>query len=143
MARVDFYVLSQEAPDARLRVACKLVEKAYDQNLRTYVQTSSLADAQRLDELLWTFNDRAFIPHEVNAGNGAAHERVVILVGDAPAPLSHRQLLINLANRLPTDFENFERVAEIVDVDPENKRLSRERYKVYRERGCELDTHNL
>jgi DNA polymerase-3 subunit chi len=143
VARVDFYVLSQEAPDARLRVACKLVEKAYDQNLRTYVQTSSLADAQRLDELLWTFNDRAFIPHEVNAGNGASHERVVVLLGDSPAPPSHRQLLINLANQLPADFEAFDRIAEIVDVDPENKRLSRERYKVYRERGCELETHNL
>ncbi|HEY6643442.1 DNA polymerase III subunit chi [Povalibacter sp.] len=143
MPRVDFYVLSQEAPDARLRVACRLIEKAYDQNLRTYVQTVSLADAQRLDELLWTFNDQAFIPHEVSNGSGASHERVVVLLGEAPAPPSHRQLLINLANRLPADFENFERVAEIVDVDPENKRLSRERYKVYRERGCELDTHNL
>ncbi len=143
MSRVDFYVLSQEAPDARLRVACRLVEKAYDQNLRTYVQTATPADAQRLDELLWTYSDRTFIPHEVNTGNGASHERVTILLGDSPAPPSHRQLLVNLANRLPADFESFERVAEIVDVDPENKRLSRERYKVYRERGCELDTHNL
>ncbi|HMN43448.1 MAG TPA: DNA polymerase III subunit chi [Povalibacter sp.] len=143
MARVDFYVLSQEGPDARLRIACRLVEKAYDQNLKVYVQTSSQAEAQRLDELLWTFNDRAFIPHEINTGNGASHERVVVLIGEAAAPQSHRQLLINLVNRLPDDFEHFERVAEIVDVDPENKRLSRERYKVYRERGCELDTHNL
>ena len=67
----------------------------------------------------------------------------VVLIGESPAPPSHRQLLINLANRLPDDFGNFERIAEIVDVDPENKRLSRERYKAYRERGCELDTHNL
>ncbi len=143
MPRVDFYVLSQQAPDARLRVACRLIEKAYDQHLRVYVQTASPADAQRLDELLWTFNDQAFIPHQVDTGNGASHERTVVLIGDSPAPPSHRQLLINLANRLPSDFENFERIAEIVDVDPENKRLSRERYKVYRERGCQLDTHNL
>ena len=143
MARVDFYILSQEGPDARLRVTCRLVEKAYDQNLRTYVQTASPADAQRLDELLWTFNDRAFIPHEINTGNGPPHERTVVLIGESPAPPGHRQLLINLANRLPDDFGDFERIAEIVDVDPENKRLSRERYKTYRERGCALDTHNL
>jgi len=143
VARVDFYILSQEGPDARLRVACRLVEKAYDQHLRTYVQTASPADAQRLDELLWTFNDRAFIPHEINMGNDTPHERTVVLIGESPAPPGHRQLLVNLANRLPEDFTNFERIAEIVDVDPENKRLSRERYKAYRERGCELDTHNL
>jgi DNA polymerase IIIc chi subunit len=34
-------------------------------------------------------------------------------------------------------------VAEIVDPDPERKRLSRERYKAYREQGCELESHNL
>lgn len=143
MARVDFYVLSQAGPDARLRIACRLIEKAYDQQLRTYVQTTTAAEAQRLDELLWTFSDQAFIPHEISTGSATPHERTVVLVGESPAPPSHRHLLINLANRLPEDFASFARIAEIVDVDPENKRLSRERYKAYRERGCELDTHNL
>lgn len=143
MARVDFYVLSNGAPDERLRVACRLAEKSYDQGMRTYVLTASAADAQRLEELMWTFNERAFIPHEVNTGSGASHERTLVLIGESPAPPTHRQLLINLANRLLDDFDSFERVAEIVDVDPENKRLSRERYKVYRERGCELNSHDL
>jgi DNA polymerase-3 subunit chi len=143
VSRVDFYVLSQDGPDARLRIACRLVEKAYDQNIRVYVQTSSFADAQRLDDMLWTFNDRSFIPHEVMQGNAATHERVMALLGEAPPPSSHRQLLINLTNSLPADIESFDRIAEIVDVDPENKRLSRERYKAYRERGCELESHNL
>jgi len=142
VTRVDFYVLSQDGPDALLRVVCRLAEKAYNQTLRTYVQTATLAQAQQLDEQLWKFNDE-FIPHEISEGNGASHERAAILIGESPAPASHRQLLINLANRVPADFEAFERIAEIVDVDPENKRLSRERYKVYRERGCELDSHNL
>ncbi|HKE94249.1 MAG TPA: DNA polymerase III subunit chi [Povalibacter sp.] len=143
MPRVDFYVLSQEGPDARLRVACRLAEKAYDQGSRVYVQTTTLAEAQRLDELLWTFNDRSFLPHEVSQGASSSHPRVVILLGESPAPPSHRQLLINLTPLLPAEVESYERIAEIVDVDPENRRLSRERFKAYRERGCELDTHNL
>lgn len=143
MSRVDFYVLSQPGPDARLRVACRLVEKAFDQSLRVYVQTATSADAQRLDELLWTFNDDSFIPHEIAQSDAATHERVMVLIGETPPPASHRQLLINLTNALPADFADYERIAEIVDVDPENKRLSRERYKAYRERGCELDSHNL
>ncbi len=143
MSRVDFYVLSQEGSDARLRVACRLVEKAFDQGIRVYVQTATLAEAQRLDELLWTFNDRSFLPHEVSHGSAATHPRVMVLLGETPAPADHRQLLINLTNLLPAEPEGYERIAEIVDVDPESKRLSRERYKAYRERGCELDTHNL
>jgi DNA polymerase-3 subunit chi len=144
VTRVDFYVLSDAAPDARLRVACRLIEKAFEGGLRVYVQTSSLEEAQRLDELLWTFNDRAFIPHEViEDGSPITHERTVILIGLGAPPSTHRQLLMNLTTALPVEIDSVERIAEIVDVDPENKRRSRERYKAYRELGCALESHNL
>ena len=143
MSRVDFYVLSQEGGDARLRVACRLAEKAVEQGKRVYVQTSSVAETQRLDELLWTFNDRSFLPHEVASAAGASHERVMILLGEGAAPPTHRQLLVNLTDALPAPLDTYERVAEIVDPDPERKRLSRERYKAYREQGCEMESHNL
>ena len=143
MTRVDFYVLSEDSVDARLRYACRLAEKAVDLGHRVYLQTGSLPEAQRLDELLWTFSDRSFLAHELAGAGAPSHPKVMVLLGDADAPPSHRQLLINLTDRLPADIEAYERIAEIVDVDPERKRLSRERYKQYRERGCGLETHNL
>ena len=143
MTRVDFYVLSEDAPDARMRCACRLAEKAVDQGQRVYMQTASTADAQRLDELLWTFSDRSFLAHEIASGDSPSHERVMVMLGEQDAPLTHRQVLINLADRLPSDIAAYGRIAEIVDADGERKRLSRERYKQYRERGCTLDTHNL
>lgn len=143
MSRVDFYVLSQDAPDARLRCACRLAEQAVEQGQRVYVQTASASEAQRLDELLWTFNDRSFLPHEIFSGGPAAHPRVMILLGEASAPPSHRQLVINLRDGVPENTTDYERVAEIVDIDPERKRSARERYKQYRERGCALESHNL
>src|SRR5687768_13867816 len=71
MARVDFYVLAEEGSDVRYRFACRLAEKAVDQGHRVYLQTTSLAEAQRLDELLWTFSDRSFLAHELANGNSA------------------------------------------------------------------------
>ena len=44
---------------------------------------------------------------------------------------------------MPPELEQYERIAEIVDVDPERKRIARERYKQYRERGCTLESHNV
>jgi DNA polymerase-3 subunit chi len=143
VSRVDFYVLSQEGGDARLRVACRLAEKAVEQGSRVYIQADSLAAAQRLDDLLWMFNDRSFLPHEITQGNEASHARVMILLGESTAPPGHRQLLINLTNAVPVELDGYERIAEIVDIDPDSKRLSRERYKAYRDRGCELESHNL
>lgn len=141
--RVDFYVLSEDAPDARLRWACRLAEQAAEQGSRVYLQTIDQGDARRLDELLWTYNDRSFLPHEIFSGAPASHARVMVMLGDAAAPPSHRQLVVNLTETIPGELEQYERVAEIVDVDPERKRSARERYKQYRERGCSLESHNV
>jgi len=136
-------VLSDASPDARLRFACRLAGKAFEAGKHVYVQTPSLTEAQRLDDLLWTFDERSFLPHEVSNGNPPAHAKVMILLGEAEAPATHRGLLINLTNTLPATLDSYERIAEIVDVDVERKRLSRERWKIYRERGCEMESHNV
>ena len=143
MPRVEFHVLSEGAHDARLRYACRLAEENVEQGARVYLLTPSHGDAQRLDDLLWTYNDRSFLPHEIFTGAPAAHERVLIMLGEQPAPASHRDLLVNLTEFLPADLETYTRIAEIVDIDPERKRTARERYKQYRERGCALETKNV
>lgn len=143
MSRVDFYILSDTQPDARLRFACRLAEKAVDQGHRVFLQTASADDTTRLDELLWSFNDRSFLPHEIAGPDSQVHARVMIVLGETTAPPTHRQLLINLTNELPAEIETYQRVAEIVDADPERKRIARERYKQYRARGFALESHNL
>jgi DNA polymerase III subunit chi len=143
MPRVDFYVLSEEAPDARLRCACRLIEKATDLDHRVYVLTNSLELGRRLDDLLWTYSDRTFLPHDVWTGDAQPDSLSKILIGEQPAPQTHRQILVNLADQAPADLNSYTRIIEIVDSDPERKRLSRERYKLYREKGCALETHNL
>jgi DNA polymerase-3 subunit chi len=51
--------------------------------------------------------------------------------------------LINLANRFPAGLARFSRIAEIVDADPERRRLGRERFKAYRDHKLVLETHQL
>jgi DNA polymerase-3 subunit chi len=120
-----------------------LIEKAVDLDHRVYVRVASASDAARLDDLLWTHNDRSFLAHQIWTGAESTHALIKVLVGEIPPPASHRQLLVNFSGALPEELETYERIAEIVDTDAERKRLSRERYKQYRERGCALETHNL
>lgn len=140
MSRVDFYVLSAEAPDARLRYACRLAERAVEQGCHVYIQTP---DVQRVDDMLWTFSDGSFLPHEIYRGQPASHARVMVMLGPDTGPDSHRSLLINLVDGMPPDVNAYERIAEIVDVDPERKKNARDRYKQYREQGCTMESHNL
>ena len=52
-------------------------------------------------------------------------------------------LLVNLSARLPAGFDRFARIAEIIDADPERRRLGRERFKSYRDHKLPLETHQL
>ena len=61
--QVDFYVLTGDEPGARLRFACRLVEKAWLKRHRVRVQLEPGGELEDFDQLLWTFSDRAFIPH--------------------------------------------------------------------------------
>ena len=64
MTRVDFYVVSDASPEARLQVAARLTEKAQRQGHSLFINTSSESEAEALDELLWTFRPASFIPHQ-------------------------------------------------------------------------------
>ncbi len=65
MTRVSFYVGNSQSLQARLRLACKLVEKAQMQALHTYIHLDSHNSCQQMDELIWTYNDLSFIPHNI------------------------------------------------------------------------------
>jgi DNA polymerase-3 subunit chi len=51
--------------------------------------------------------------------------------------------MINLATSVPESFSRYERVAEIVDANADRRDAGRSRYKYYRDRGYELNSHNL
>ncbi len=143
MTAVEFHVLSTTGDDARMRYASQLVEQAYAKGERSYVLVSNEVEAQRMDETLWTFRDQAFIPHEMASAGVPSHPRIMALIGNGAAPDEFKARLINLSNTMPNDVETFMLVIEIVDTDTQRKQQARERYKQYRERGCQLETKNL
>jgi DNA polymerase IIIc chi subunit len=65
--RVDFYVLPGTEERARLKLACRIAEQAYLAGQRVFVWLDEPASCERFDELLWTFADRSFVPHELYA----------------------------------------------------------------------------
>jgi DNA polymerase-3 subunit chi len=142
MPTIDFYVISDTAPDAHLRHACRLAEQAVDSGQRVFIRATLAEDAKRIDDLLWTFGDRSFLPHEIATPASPSHPLVRILIGTEP-PDDFRDLLINLSADTPVDIATLPRIAELVPADPERKRLAREHFKHYRERGVEPATHNV
>ena len=140
MARVDFYVLGQPGREVRLRFACRLAEKAWRLENTVHIVTNDDATARELDELLWTFRDGSFVPHE---RLGSAEPQSPVTIGTSSGEQPRRDLLINLGDELPTAIDAFPRIAELVTSDDETRRAGRRRFTEYRNQGHELETHQV
>lgn len=144
MTQVDFYILEGASDEARLGTACRIVDKAVQREKRVYLNSASEGEARKLDELLWTFAQGSFIPHRLvrAPGEPAGDEPVLIGCSQPPAE-GAAEVMINLAPEVPGFFARYERVAEIIDGEPTRRDQGRERFRIYREHGCEPNVHRL
>ncbi len=141
--RVDFYVLKSAVAQQRWAFACRLTEKAYLRDMKIVIANDTPADARALDDMLWTFNERSFIPHKICLDEESADPAANVQLTVSPGPALAADLLVNLSGGLPADWERYPRIAEIIDADAERRRLGRERFKAYREMKVTLETHQL
>lgn len=143
MARVDF---AFGAPH-RLRKACEVVHRHYLAGRRLLIYT---ADARRLahfDQLLWSFEPTAFIPH-VADDDPLAEVTPVLLSQHLTLPLTQDSdgqppWLLNLDLALPPQPERFKRILEIVSLHDEDRKAARERWRQYQTLGHEMHAHDL
>ena len=142
--RVDFYVLGEASDTGRLKLACRVVEKAYLAGQRVALLCADGADLQSLDELLWTFAEGSFVPHERAGASDAADaaQCPVILSAGVPPPMPV-DIVVNLSPEVPPAWPGVGRIAEIVDGAEARRTAGRARFRHYRSIGVEPQTHNM
>jgi DNA polymerase III subunit chi len=141
MPKIDFYLIIEQTENERLRFACRLLDKAYQQNHQVYVHVANESDANTFNNLLWTFRDISFVPHDLVGGKNS--ENTPILIGFDNKPENTNDILLNLDHQIPDFFTKFERVVEIVSQDKELQKKARENYSYYKEQGFKIETHDL
>ena len=143
MTRVDFYLAQTGKRKQMLNTACRLAEKASRQGHHIFIHTDDETQAQQVDELLWTFRQTSFVPHSLAAAGTVPSKTDKVVIGHDHDPEFKHDVMINLSSSIPDFFSRFERVAEIVSGDENQRNEARERFKFYRDRGYELNTHNI
>ena len=141
MTRIDFYIVDSNEAGSRSLTACRLAEKAYSLDNQVYIHTASLSEADKLNDLLWTYRAGSFVPHQ--RFEPSNEQDCPVLIGHVDAPEGFNDVLINLDTAVPMFFSRFERVVEIVDQDETLRQQARDRFTFYRDRGYNLHTHNL
>ena len=137
MTSIDFYFNAAD----RLEVACRLAGKAAAKKKRMLIYAPGADLAQRIDQMLWTWQAISFVPH-CFAGDALADETPVLITADTGnAP--DCEVLVNLSAECPEFFARYPRLLEIVSRDEEERRAGRARYAWYRDRGYEIRNHDL
>ena len=137
MTHIDFYFHVEN----KLQTACALSAKAYARGLRVLAYCPDDVVSQKFSRLLWTTPALSFVPHCAPDDRLAAVTPVIVdHEGREP---THDDVLLNLRDELPSFFTRFQRLIEIVGLDEEERRRARERYKFYRDRGYEIQNHDM
>ena len=141
MARADFYLIDKPRfREEPLLLVCELARKAFDAGFPTLVLARDTAQAEAIDDLMWSFDPDAYLPHQI-AGSDEEDELtpILILAPDTDSPM--RPMVINLRDAAVEG--DFERVLEVVPADPAARTPLRERWKQYQARGLELNKHDM
>jgi DNA polymerase-3 subunit chi len=130
------------APD-KVAYVCRLLRKAVGAGAKVVV----LADAemvQSIDSELWALSPVDFVGHCVGTATSTMKEiSSVVLVTEIQQALANRQILVNLTESIPEEFDTFDRLIEVVSVDESDRNHARRRWKDYTDRGYSIARHDL
>ncbi|HEU0151920.1 MAG TPA: DNA polymerase III subunit chi [Arenimonas sp.] len=141
MARADFYLIGKPRfREQPLLLVCELARKASDAGLPMLVLCASTAQAEALDDLLWSFDPDAYVPHQI-VGADEDEEEVPVLIAAPEHDAALRPLVLNLRDAAVAD--GFERVLEVVPADDGARGPLRERWKQYVARGLDVAKHDM
>lgn len=139
MCQVSFYTAVPE----RLAYVCRLLRKAQQTGAQIGV-CGSAALLERLDRALWSFEATEFVPHLRLPPGAPADARsavTTILLTERCEELPHREVLLNLGMAIPENFEQFQRVLEVVSTDPQQVEAGRQRFRQYKQFGHAVSHH--
>lgn len=128
-ARVEFHTGVGDT----VGFACRLLRKAYRSGARVLV-TAPAEQLAALDQALWTFEAKEFVPHVRLPGPAAAlapRTPVWLATAVPAAEPALPPVLINLGAEPPPRAGSFERVIEVVAADPAARADGRARWRHY------------
>ena len=129
------------APD-KLAYVCRLLRKAVLNQARVVV-VSSADVLNQLDASLWTFSALDFVPHCRMGSPDSVLGRSAVILAETTDQVPHHQVLLNLSDEVPSGFNHFERVIEVVSLEEHDRQLARTRWKHYAQHGLQMTRHDV
>lgn len=141
MPRADFYLIGKPRfREQPLLLVCELARKAFESGQELLILADSYEQAEALDDLLWSFDDDAYLPHQI-AGSDEDEELAPILIVPPHIDQALRPLVLNLRPQPVSGA--CARILEVVPADPAARDPLRARWRHYQSAGFELNKFDM
>lgn len=146
--RADFYLIAKPRfRDEPLLLVCELAKKALAAGQPMLVLARDMAQAEQLDDLMWSFDPDAYVPHQIagagfdDEGDDGGEDEADVLIAPPEAEVPLRPLVLNLRDAAVEGA--FQRVLEVVPADESARGPLRERWTQYKARGLDLKKYDM
>ncbi|OEF28423.1 DNA polymerase III subunit chi [Vibrio rumoiensis] len=146
MAIATFYIIEQNSTQDHMQghidYVIYLADYFASQGAKVYINAQDRSQAEAIDESLWQRDPEQFQAHNL-VGEGPQYGTPIEIGFSKLKPHRNRQLVINMANDDTNFAETFTQVVDFVPCEEKAKQLARERYKIYRQKGFEMQTIDI
>lgn len=146
MQKATFYIVNDNTPQANSigfeRYVVFLAHHFAKQGAKVYLHCHNKAHAELFSEHFWQVPAEQFVAHNL-IGEGPKYSTNIEIGYEGVKPNWNRQLVINIANNDSTFANHFAEVVDFVPCEEKIKQLARERYKIYRQAGYQLQTIDI
>ncbi|URJ29758.1 DNA polymerase III subunit chi [Blochmannia endosymbiont of Camponotus sp.] len=147
MKHGTFYLIPQEFKQQTEfsyieKFICTLISIQWRSGKNILVACENEHQAIKIDEILWTFDQNTFLPHNL-FGKTIHTAPVVIYWRQCCYNNNPKDLLINLMKQNMDFFFNFNEIIDFVPVTDILKKCARHRYQSYKKNGFKLNVINI
>ncbi|WP_070963146.1 DNA polymerase III subunit chi [Vibrio sonorensis] len=143
MSNATFYLIRPDSPEATPigfdDYLLFLTRHFVKQGAKLYLHCRDKAHAERVAELFWQVDPKQYMAHNL-VGEGPKYATNIEIGYQGVKPTWNRQIAINLADSSTTFANKFTEVVDFVPCEEKAKQQARERYKIYRQAGYNLQT---
>jgi DNA polymerase-3 subunit chi len=123
---------------------CRLLRKAHARGARVTV-TGPRVRLQDIDQQLWALSATEFVPHawaDAPAEVLMCSPIVLCETLTPPEPGQAAPMLLNLSEKIPAAYAQFERVIEVVGLGDDERAQARQRWRAYDQAQHRLTRHD-
>lgn len=143
MANATFYIVQPDSKQADAEgfgaYVMFLAKHFSSQGAKVYLNCNDKTHAEQIAEQFWQVDAKEFVAHNL-VGEGPKYGTGIEIGYQGVKPSWNRQLVINVAENETTFANKFAEVVDFVPCEEKAKQLARERYKIYRQAGYQLQT---